>query len=177
VANEPGKCRYIYRGVKNGAPSTPNLNTDSINEYVFTNRVFSLNGTVNAAKLNGKNSVTWPGVEPMATNITYNVYLGRCGHNKDKTADNQVFAIFGWWSHVSLEDADGNNLIDYIPVQRVSDNKVGFYDRASKSFVTSSGSGTFTAGNVTNDTPVVAVNASSAAWEVTDIQGLIIIFK
>ena len=177
VVNEPGKCRYIYRGDKNAAPTNTNLNTDCINEYVFTNRVFSLNGNVNTAKLSGKESVPWPSVEPMATNMTYNVYLGRCGHNKDATNANSCYAIFGWWSHVSLEDADGNNLIDYIPVQRVSDNKVGFYDRASLSFVTSSGSGTFTAGNVTNDTPVVAVNASSAAWEVTDIQGLIIIFK
>lgn len=177
VANEPGKCRYIYRGVKNGAPTNPNLNTDCINEYVFTNRVFSLNCNVNTAKLSGKESVTWPSVEPMATNMTYNVYLGRCGHNKDATNANSSYAIFGWWSHVSLEDADGNNLIDYIPVQRVSDNKVGFYDRASLSFVTSSGSGTFTAGNVTNDTPVVAANASSSAWKVTSIQGLIILFK
>ena len=61
--------------------------------------------------------------------------------------------------------------------QRASDNTVGFYDRATLTFMPSSGSTAFNAGTVTNDTPVVAVNASSAAWEVTDIQGLIILFK
>ena len=175
--NGPGKCRYIYRGVKNNAPSTADLYTDRINEYAFTNRVFSLNGAVKTAKLSGTDSVAWPGAEPVATNLTYNIYLGRSGHNKDATADNSVYAIFGWWSHVSFDDASGNKILDYIPVQRVSDNKVGFYDRATLSFVTSSGTGDFTAGTVTNETPVIAVNACTPAFEITCIGGLIIMFR
>ena len=83
----------------------------------------------------------------------------------------------GWWSHVSFDDKDGNLILDYIPVQRVSDSKVGFYDRASLSFVTSSGTGNFTAGTVTNDTPVVAVNASTPAFKITSISGFIIMIR
>jgi hypothetical protein len=84
--------------------------------------------------------------------------------------------MYGWWSHVSLDDEDGNRILDYIPAQRVSDNKVGFYDRATKSFVTSSGTGNFTAGTVTNDTPVSVANSCSATF-VANIPGLIISFQ
>ena len=137
-----------------------------INEFAFTNTVFTLNGET----IQSGFSATAPvGQVNAYTNRT--MWVGNW--NNPRNSRHEI----GYWSHVSFDDASGNKILDYIPVQRVSDAKVGFYDRASLSFVTSSGTGDFTAGNVTNDTPVVAVNASSAAWEVTDIQGLIIIFK
>jgi hypothetical protein len=76
---------------------------------------------------------------------------------------------------VSLDDASGNRILDYIPVQRVSDGKVGFYDRVTLSFVTSSGTDDFTAGTVTDNTPVMAVNSVSAPLQVTSFPGLIIV--
>ena len=140
----------------------PSVNTNSINEVAFTNKVITVNDTT----VYSVSSVRSLGSSGKAITIgTTTDVVG--GNNPNRF-------LYGWWSHVSFYDVDDNTLLDYIPVQRVSDAKVGFYDRASLSFVTSSGTGDFTAGNVTNDTPVVAVNASSAAWEVTDIQGLII---
>ena len=75
---------------------------------------------------------------------------------------------------MSFDDASGNRILDYIPVQRVSDGKVGFYDRATLSFVTSSGTDDFTAGTVTDNTPVTAVNSVSAPLQVTKVPGFII---
>ena len=60
--------------------------------------------------------------------------------------------------------------------QRASDNTVGFYDRATLTFMPSSGSTAFNAGTVTNDTPVVAVNGVSEPFT-PEFSGLIIIFK
>jgi len=55
------------------------------------------------------------------------------------------FAMWGCWSHVSLDGADGNLIRDYVPAQRMSDNAVGFYDRVEKTFQTSEGSEAFVA--------------------------------
>ena len=49
----------------------------------------------------------------------------------------------GYWSYLQLDNSDGSLMLDYIPVQRVSDDKVGFYDRVTHTFVMPSG--TFTA--------------------------------
>ena len=73
-------------------------------------------------------------------------------------------------------DKDDNAIFDAIPVLRASDNTVGFYDRATLTFMPSSGSTAFTAGTVTNDTPVVAVNGVSEPFT-TKFSGLIIMFK
>ena len=78
---------------------------------------------------------------------------------------------------MSFDDKDGYKILDYVPVQRVADGKVGFYDRATLSFVTSTGTGNFTAGTVTDDTPVTAVNAVSPPYKVSGIPGLLIIVK
>jgi len=158
-----GHVRFFWRGANNDISESEVLaSTETINEYAFTNRVFTLNGDLIKSNL-------------AAGSISTNLYPVSIGKNAYTTDNN--FRLYGKWSHVSFDDASGNRILDYIPVQRVSDGKVGFYDRATLTFVTSSGTGDFTAGTVTNDTPIVAVNASSAAWEVTDIQGLIILFK
>jgi hypothetical protein len=97
------------------------------------------------------------------------VFLGKCSYT--------TYSLYGWWSHVSFDDKDGYKILDYVPVQRVADGKVGFYDRATLSFVTSTGTGNFTAGTVTDDTPVTAVNAVSPPYKVSGIPGLLIIVK
>ena len=165
--NDLGKTVWMYRGYYDNK-NKPSAKTDSINEYAFTNGVFTLNGTIIANNLNNQAPPNHPNA--VSTNETYNINIGRSPNAATGMA-------FGWWSHVSFDDASGNRILDYIPVQRVSDGKVGFYDRATLTFVTSSGTDDFTAGTVTNDTPVVAVNASSATCKVTGIQGLIILFK
>ena len=83
-------------------------------------------------------------------------------------------SVSGWWSHVSFDDGEGNRILDYVPVQRVADGKVGFYDRVASTFVASSGAGDFTAGAVADETPTAAVNSCSAALTVKTIAGLVI---
>ena len=68
---------------------------------------------------------------------------------------------YGWWSHVRFDDVDGNAILDYIPAQRTTDGKVGFYDRATGKFVTSTGGGSFNAGTVTNAS-MTAANSSAS---------------
>jgi len=159
AANETDETRWrwMYRGDRlNGNSNRPSVSTNSINEIAFTNGVFMVNGAAFRSNL-AKASIS--------TNAIYNMNIGRSAHDA-------TLVMYGWWSHVSLDDEDGNRILDYIPAQRVSDNKVGFYDRATKSFVTSSGTGNFTAGTVTNAAPVAAVNCS--ATFVANIPGLII---
>ena len=149
--------RFLWRG-QNYDKADNLVDTTAINEYAFTNRVCTLNGVVRQSNL---------ATGAISTN-EYNVFIGKCSYT--------TYSLYGWWSHVSFDDASGNKILDYIPVHRVSDNKVGFYDRATLSFVTSSGTGNFTAGTVTDDTPVTAVNSVSAALQVTSIPGFIISF-
>ena len=156
---------WVGYNIRSGTDTRPSVSTNSINEVAFTNKVI----TVNDTKVYSVSSVRSLGGSGKA--ITIGTTTDVVGGN------NPSRFLYGWWSHVSFYDVDDNTLLDYIPVQRVSDSKVGFYDRATKSFVTSSGTGSFTAGTVTNDTPVVSVNASSSAWKVDGIQGLIILFK
>ena len=160
AANETDETRWrwMYRGEKlNGDSNRPSVSTNSINEIAFTNGVFMVNGTAFRSNL-AKGSIS--------TNAIYNMNIGRSAHDAN-------LVMYGWWSHVSLDDEGGNRIRDYIPAQRVADGKVGFYDRATKSFVTSSGTGNFTAGTVTNAAPVAAVNSSSSTF-VANIPGLII---
>ena len=150
------RFRFIWRG--NSYDKGDNrVNIDGLNEYAFTNRVCTLNGVIHQSDL---------AAGAISTN-NHNVFLGKCSYT--------TYSLYGWWSHVSFDDASGNRILDYIPVQRVSDGKVGFYDRATLSFVTSSGTGDFTAGTVTDDTPVTVVNSVSAPLQVTSFPGLIIV--
>ena len=117
-----------------------------INEFAFTNGVFSLNGDVVKSDLGSGVAV---GTSNWGIGIGSSRYEQRSG-GKD--------AMYGWWSHVSFDDASGNKIIDYIPAKRASDNVVGFYDRVAEKFVTAT-TGGFSAGTVTNATPVAAVNS------------------
>ena len=148
--------RFFWRG-KSYDKGDNRVNIDGLNEYAFTNRVCTLNGVIQQSELSAG---------AISTN-NHNVFLGKCSYT--------TYSLYGWWSHVSLDDASGNRILDYIPVQRVSDGKVGFYDRATLSFVTSSGTGDFTAGTVTDNTPVMAVNSVSVPLQVTSFPGLSII--
>lgn len=160
------KCVTCYRGGKFTGTARPTVSTERINEYAYTNKVATLDGTVFKS-----------GLEAGAVGTTgYDMYLGTAYVVKTSGYTAGTRYLRGWWSHVSFDDADGNRILDYIPVQRVSDGKVGFYDRATLSFVTSSGKDSFSAGTVTNDTPVTAVNSVSSALRVC-YPGLIISVK
>ena len=134
-------------------------NASLINEVAFTNGVFTLDST----------NVVYSGLAagPVGVNGT-NMTIGR---SMDRTS-----VMHGWWSHVSFDDIDGNRILDFIPAKRVSDNKVGFYDRASKSFVVTSGTDNFDAGNILSETPVVSVE-SSHVFTAKTIPGFMIIVK
>ena len=121
-----------YRSV-NDSNDRPTVSNSSINEAAFTNRVFTLNGSVVKSDL-AAGSVGVRGV---------NIFLGRAQYHNSRYH-------YGWWSHVSFDDADGNKILDYIPVQR-GDGVVGFWNRVTDKFVKSTGSGAFTAGTVTNE--------------------------
>ena len=159
-------CVTCYRGDKFKGAARPTVSTERINEYAYTNKVATLDGTVFKS-----------GLEAGAVGTTgYDMYLGTAYVVKTSGYTAGTRYLRGRWSHVSFDDADGNRILDYIPVQRVSDGKVGFYDRATLSFVTSFGKDSFSAGTVTNDTPVTAVNSVSSALRVC-YPGLIISVK
>ncbi len=122
----------VYRDTK-PFPRPEGILTNAINDVVLTNRTLSINGE---AKLTGL------AVGPVGES-GLNLHLG-------KTAYTARY-LFGWWSYARLEDEAGNALIDYIPAKRLADDKVGFVDRATGAFVTSTGGGDFTSGTVTND--------------------------
>ncbi len=126
-----GSWFWTYTGHRSSV--RPSVSTSSINEAAFTNRMFTLNGSTVKSGL-AAGSVGAYGL---------NIFLGRAQSNKDRYH-------YGWWSHVSFDDADGNKILDYIPVQR-GDGAVGFWNRVTDKFVTSTGNGAFTAGTVTNE--------------------------
>ena len=126
-----GSWYWIYRKVK--PDNRPKVSIDSINEVEFADQTFRLNGkTVEAGLEMGPVGETGR-----------NMHLG--------TFAARSRFLFGWWSHASFQDAAGRNIIDYIPAKRISDSAVGFYDRATSTFVLSTGGGAFTAGTVTNE--------------------------
>ena len=84
--------------------------------------------------------------------------------------------MYGWWSHVSFDDASGERIIDYVPVKRAWDDAVGFFDRVSGKFVTSTGSDGFMAGPVREGPPIVCIKGADT-FRVATIPGLIIIFE
>ena len=124
---------WTYTGYRSG--TRPAVSNTSINEAAFTNRMFTLNGSVVKSGL---------AAGPVGA-LDINMYIGTAKNNNSNSRYH-----YGWWSHVSFDDADGNKLLDYIPVQR-SDGVVGFWNRVTDKFVTSTGGGAFTAGTVTNE--------------------------
>ena len=110
----------------------PSVRTDSINDVAFVNQTFSVNGRTIQSGLEA-GSVGYSG---------YNMHIGAWAV--------KYRFLYGWWSYVRFDDADGNAILDYVPTQRVADDAVGFYDRATGRFVTSSGTDGFTAGTVTD---------------------------
>ena len=139
------KWYWCYRGKKDIAisGSRPTVSTSSINDVAFTNQAFTVNG-----------NVVKSGLDAGAVGETAaNIYLGRYA------ASGRYH--YGWWSYVRFDDASGTAILDYIPAQRITDGKVGFYDRATGRFVASTGSGAFNAGTVTNAS-WTAVNSSAA---------------
>ena len=160
-------CVTCYGGRKFTGDARPTVSTTQINEYAYTNTVFTVDGVTYETGLADN--------APVGTTTT-NLYLGTAHIVRTSGYTSGTRYLRGWWSHVSFDDASGNKILDYIPVQRVSDNKVGFYDRATLSFVTSSGTGNFTAETGTDDTAVTAINSVSAALQVTSVPGFIISF-
>lgn len=135
--------------------------TSKINEFAFTNGVFTLNGTTVNSSL---------GTGVAVGNAGLGIRIGTSQANMGSSA------MYGWWSHVSFDDADGNRILDYIPVKRTVDDAVGFWDRVTKRFVTSFGSGGFTAGSVKDEPPVLFTTAAGT-FRVSTIPGIMIIVK
>lgn len=169
VSNQEN-AKWLICYHKKDAVSRPSVKTDAINEIEFAGRKCVLNGVTLSSALaagpvgeSGRNIQIGRGQLPSSSG---GFFYRRCN---------------GYWSHVSFDDADGNRILDYIPVQRVASDgtlgKVGFYDRATKSFVTSTGTGEFTAGAVKEDKEVVSYNSVSAATRVTGIPGFVIMFR
>ena len=123
---------WSYQGIKRYP--RPTVKTDSINEVTFANGVFSLNGQV---------------VVPQTPIPSGPVGLSERNMFLGAWQPLNRF-LYGWWSYVRFTDAGGNAILDYIPASRVADGAVGFLDRATGAFVTSTGGGAFTAGSVTN---------------------------
>jgi len=147
--------------VKYGSSTSDPPDATKINEFAFTNGVFTIDGAVVNDSLGSGLSVGTNGIE-------MSVGTGSNYRNSN--------AMYGWWSHVSFDGADGNRILDYIPAKRTSDNAVGFWDRATKRFMTSSGSGGFTAGPSKDEPPVFFINAAQT-FRVSTIPGLIIIVE
>ena len=133
---------WIYRKYKSDN-ERPTVSTNSINDVTFADQTFTVNGTVKKTGLEAG---------PVGESGK-NMHLG--------TFASRTRFLFGWWSYVRFDDADGNAILDYVPARRIADGTVGFYDRATGRFVTSTGGGAFTAGTVTNDA-WTAVNSGVA---------------
>ncbi len=146
--------------VKYGYPED-DPDTSKINEFAFTNGVYTVDGTVVTSSLGAGLSV---GTQ------TNRLSIGA------STADRGAQSMYGWWSHVSFDDADGDRLLDYVPVKRAADDTVGFYDRATQKFVTSTGKDGFLAGPVSEGSPIVCIKGAGT-FRVTTIPGMIIIFE
>ena len=131
---------YTYTKVL--APSTSSMNT-----YVFTNLVFSLNGTVYGPNTGAS---TW--ATPLGTS-GLNMCMGRFPEQEP------TMVYQSRWYYLRLYGSDSAALLDYVPAKRKSDGVAGFYDRAAVKFVTPSDGGAFTGGMVTNDAFVVAATA------------------
>ncbi|MBE6396037.1 MAG: hypothetical protein E7046_03440 [Lentisphaerae bacterium] len=137
--------RFYWRGENHNSANdwADRVSTEQINEYAFTNGIATLNGTLMRTQLSGA----------ICTN-ELNVFIGKTAY----TAANIPYSLYGWWSHVSFDDADGNLLLDYVPVMRASDSVVGFWNRVGGgTFVPSSDTGTFGAGTPTGELVVAEV--------------------
>ena len=133
-----------HPGVRWGSPSDA-PDTSKLNEFAFTNGVFTVNGaTVTAALGSGP-----------AGSSGQEIYVGT------SQGDAGTRAMHGWWSHVSFDGVDGEMLRDYIPVRRGTDNVVGFFDRVSKSFTASTAADAFVAGTPTGETVESDFNMAS----------------
>ena len=131
----PEKWFWVACGVRSDKDvgNRPTVSKTAINEVALSQAGLVVNGQTMQAGLTAAT----------LGSTGANIYMGR--GNPD--ARHQT----GWWSHIEIAGADGRNLIEYVPVQRVADARVGFYDRVGGRFVGSSGSGSMGAGTVTND--------------------------
>ena len=147
---------WWWQGSKASGSKRPTVSATEINEIAFTNGVLSVNGTKFTTVSSGS--------------------VGTSGRLIRIGKGYWDYVLYGKFSHVSCDNEDGRRILDYIPARRVSDGKAGFYDRATSTFVASSGTGDFVAGPVTDETPVVIVN-SHRALTITSMPGFIILFQ
>ena len=150
----PERSPLKYGGISDAGDAS------KINEIAFTNGVFTLNGEIVNSTI---------GTGPVGTKGRQ-MDVGTASHYQNSNA------LYGWWSHVSFDSADGGRILDYIPVKRASDDAVGFWDRVTKKFLRSFGTGGFTAGSLKDEPPVVFVR-SSRVFTVTTIPGIMIVIK
>ena len=110
------------------------FDTTKMNTLVFGGNTLLFNGTKKNAAQGAKKWVTSP-VGPSGHTIS----LNRIGDGTTAPARTK-------WYYVRFYDQFGDPLLDYVPVRK--NNVVGFFDRARLTFVTPTGGGALTAGNV-----------------------------
>lgn len=147
--------------VKYGTSTSDPSDATKVNEFAFTNGVFTIDGSVINDSLGSGLSVGKNGIE---------MSVGTGSHYRGSNG------MYGWWSHVSFDGADGNKILDYIPAKRTSDDVVGFYDRVSKRFMTSSGTGGFTAGSVKDEASIFSADAAQT-FRVSTIPGVMVVVE
>ena len=113
-----GPVLWGHHGYGSVSSERPNWETNAINHIAFTNRVFTLNGVIVKSGLN-------------AGAISTNDLTVTMGRNNPSN----YYSLCGYWSYLQFDDENGKLIVDYIPVRRTSDNKVGFWDSVSKTLV------------------------------------------
>ena len=121
------------------------------------NEIEALDGAVrcNGVALNPQTgNSTWC-TDPLGVSAL-NILVGRLPTDNVSGSGN-----YGWWYHLTIYGADGNPLLDYVPVKR-SDGVAGFLDRVSARFVTPTAGGSLVAGEVKSDEALVGMAVSDA---------------
>ncbi|MBQ8113150.1 MAG: hypothetical protein IJ146_08070 [Kiritimatiellae bacterium] len=119
------------------------------------NEIEALDGAVrcNGVALNPQTgNSTWC-TDPLGVSAL-NIFVGRL--STDNTSGN---GNYGWWYHLTIYGADGNPLLDYVPVKR-SDGVAGFLDRVSAKFVTPTAGGSLVAGDAESEEALVGMVVS-----------------
>ena len=142
---------FMQRINNKQAYTTRNVSTSAMNTYVFTNKVYTCNGTSFNAPTSGNSGASaW--ITPVGAS-GLNICMGRFPEQ------DPGLLLQSRWYYLRLYGANDDALLDYVPAKRKSDGVAGFYDRAAVKFVTPSGGGVFAGGNVTNNTFEVAATA------------------
>ena len=101
------------------------------------------------------------------TNPTVTSYLfARHGYDTVNTVyDNEGTRIF----YHKQKRLGGTELLDLVPARRIADGELGFYNLVNNTFLTNSGSGTLTGGNVVSHSNNTVINFTNESGYITGI--------